>query len=64
MHEYMTLHAHSNPLLSDSRPKMLLSAAGAVGDYCDKANTGNCPNELPIFSMREVIRYFKKMLKP
>ena len=64
MHEYMTLHAHSNPLPSHSRPRDAKISVGAVGECYDKAKHGNCPGAATLFSVREIIGNFKKMLKP
>ena len=43
MHDHMTLHAHSNPLPSHSRPS---DASERSGGY-DKAKTGDCPGAAP-----------------
>ena len=64
MHEEMALHAHSNPLPSHSPPETLTSAMGAVGNCCDKASTGDCPDAAPLYSAREFVSNFKKMLRP
>ena len=42
----------------------LRSAVGAVGNFYDKAKTGDCLGAAPIFNVREVISSFTKMLKP
>ena len=63
MHEHMTLHAHSNPLPTHSRPAHTTKTVGTVGDCFDKATTGDCPDAAPIYSVKEVVGKFKRMLK-
>ena len=45
-------------------PGTLLSAVRAAGHCYNKVKTGVCPGTAPLFSVREVIGSFKKMLKP
>ena len=47
MHEYVTLHAHSNQ--ATAAPATPLSAMGAVGVCYNKAKTGDCPRAAPPF---------------
>ena len=64
MHEYMTLHAQSNPLPSHSHTKHAKSAVWSVGHCVYKATTGDCTGAGPIYSVTEVLGNLQKMLKP
>ena len=64
MHEYMILHAQSNPLPSHSPTRDAKSALWSVGHCIYKATTGDSPRAAPIYSVRDVIGNFKKMLRP
>ena len=65
MHEYMALHAHSNPLPSHSCSRDANKGIGGCSKKSyDKAKTGDSLGAAPNFSVRGVISNFRKMLRP
>ena len=65
MLDHMTLHAHSNPLTSHSRPSNASEHSGGCRSLLRQGqNLATAGMQHPLYSVGEVIGNSKKMLKP